>query len=63
MHEDQVISCVKSKEAGPWLVSIVSLKKIEHGLDGDLIIMYPKPYSIYLRGTIRLEVWAPNMGP
>ena len=25
---------------------------IEYGVYGDLIIIYPKPYSIYLRGTI-----------
>ena len=26
------------------------------GVYGDLIIIYPKPYSIYLRGTIRFTV-------
>ena len=31
---------------------IVPLKWIEYGLYGDLIIRYPEPYSIYLRGTI-----------
>ena len=31
---------------------IVPLKQIECGVYGDLIIIYPKPYSIYLRGTI-----------
>ena len=30
---------------------IVPLKYIEYGLYGDLIIVYPKPYSIYLSGT------------
>ena len=35
--------------------SIVPLKYIEYGVYGDLIIIYPKPYSIYLRGTIILE--------
>ena len=33
---------------------IVPLKWIEHGAYGDLSIIYPKPYSIYLRGTIGL---------
>ena len=31
---------------------IVPLKLIEYGVYGDLLKMYPKPYSIYLRGTI-----------
>ena len=31
---------------------IVPLKWVEHGVYGDLILTYPKPYSIYLRGTI-----------
>ena len=31
---------------------IVPLGLIEYGVYGDLIIIYPKPYSIYLRGTI-----------
>ena len=25
---------------------------MEYGVYGDLIVIYPKPYSIYLRGTI-----------
>ena len=33
----------------------VSLKYIEHGVYGDLIMIYPKPYSIYLRGSITLN--------
>ena len=28
------------------------VKGIEYGVYGDLIIKYPKPYSIYLRGTV-----------
>ena len=31
---------------------IVPLKQIDYGVYGDLILIYPKPYSIYLRGTI-----------
>ena len=31
---------------------IVPLKQIEYGVYADLIVIYPKPYSIYLRGTI-----------
>ena len=30
----------------------VVISDIEHGIDGDLLIIYPKPYSNYLRGTI-----------
>ena len=33
------------KELGP-------VRWIEYGVYGDLIIIYTKPYSIYLRGTI-----------
>ena len=28
---------------------------LEYGVYGDLIIIYPKPYSIYLRGAIAVE--------
>ena len=31
---------------------IVPLKQIEYGVCGDLLIICPKPYSIYLRGII-----------
>ena len=31
---------------------IVPLKQIEYGVDGDFIVIYPKPYFIYLRGSI-----------
>ena len=34
--------------------SIVPLKWTGYGVDGDLIIIYPTPYFIYLRGTIML---------
>ena len=34
---------------------------MEYGVYGDLIIIYSKPYSIYLRGgTIGLAVWEDN---
>ena len=36
---------------------IVPLKSIEYGAYGDLIIIYPKPCSIYLRGTLRVGCW------
>ena len=36
-------------------LSVVPLKKIEYGVYGDLIEIYPKPCSIYLRGTIPLK--------
>ena len=28
---------------------------IEYGVYGDLIIIYPQPHSIYLRGTVSLR--------
>ena len=31
---------------------IVPLKNLEYGVFGDLVIIYPKPYPIYVRGTI-----------
>ena len=31
---------------------IVPPKYIDYGVYGDLTIIHPKPYSIYLRGTI-----------
>ena len=31
---------------------IVTLKEIEYGVYGDLIKIYPKPYSICLKGNI-----------
>ena len=34
------------------ILPLRSLKSIEYGVYGDLIIIYPKPYSIDLRGTI-----------
>ena len=40
---------------GVCLEAIVPLKQIEYGVDGDLVIIYPKPYSIYLKGTITLN--------
>ena len=36
------------------LGTIFPLKWIEYGVDGDLITLYPKPYSIYLRAPIGL---------
>ena len=35
--------------------TIVPLKYIEYGVYGKLIIIYPKPYSIYLWGPICRE--------
>ena len=34
---------------------IVPLKQMKYAVYGDLIRIYPKPYSIYLRGTIGFE--------
>ena len=36
--------------------SIVPFMKVENGVYGDLVIIYPKPCSICLRGTIALEL-------
>ena len=33
---------------------IAPLKKIEYGVYGDLIVIYPKPSSIYLMGDYRV---------
>ena len=41
---------------------IVPLKWIEYGVYGDLIMTCPKPYSIYLRGTIRFRVCVSGWG-
>ena len=42
--------------------SIVPLKYVECGVYGDLIMIYPKPYSIYLRGTVGLRVLSLGLG-
>ena len=48
---------------------IVPLKSIEYRVYGDLIMTYPKPYSIYLRETIEFrgagvsQNWAPVGNP
>ena len=40
----------------PTLGFIVSLKWIEYGVYGDVTVRYPKPFSMYLRGTIGFKV-------
>ena len=35
---------------------IAPLKSVEYGVYGDLTIIYPRLYSIYLRRTIKLKV-------
>ena len=40
--------------------NIVPLKYIKYGVYGDLITIYPKPYSIYLRGTIAARMLKPG---
>ena len=32
----------------------ILIKYLEYGVYGDLIIIYPKPYSTYMKGTIGL---------
>ena len=41
----------------------VPLKQIEYGVYGDPVTIYPKSYSIYLRGTINIShhVWAAEL--
>ena len=45
---------------------IVALQSIKYGVYGDPFIIYPKPYSIYLRGTIYIciycRVWVYGLG-
>ena len=66
---------IRSNGMRPWAQSmgfgilglgfIVPLKQIEHGVSGDLIVIYPKPYCIYLRGTIGFRASAlrlPGLG-
>ena len=31
---------------------MVPLQQVEYGVHGDLILIYPEPYSINVRGTI-----------
>ena len=33
----------------------VTLKEIEYGVYGDLNIIYPMPYSIYLKGDYKIN--------
>ena len=35
---------------------MIPLKQIEYGVYGDLIATYPKPHSMYVRGTTGLGV-------
>ena len=58
------LTFVKSSGVGPIrlfpdlnLSPIVPLKWIAFGIYGVLIIIYPKPYSIYFRGTITLNTY------
>ena len=41
----------------PFHQTIVPLTWIEYGVYGDLITIYPKPYSIYLRVTIQSRLF------
>ena len=48
-----------------WLVflkHIVPLKQIEYRVYGDLITIYPKPYSIYLSGVPHFSFRSPKKG-
>ena len=50
-----MVDCRTSVETLATVRAIVPLKQIEYGVFGDLIVIYPKPYSIYLRATIHPE--------
>ena len=39
-------------------ITIVPLKEIEHGVYGDLVIIYPRPYSIYLGGILYIYIYS-----
>ena len=41
---------------------IVPIKEIEYGVYGNLILIYPKPYAITLRGTIGLAFYKNRSG-
>ena len=51
-------SSITRKVMGGNSSVIVPLKWIEHGVYGDLIIIYPRPYSMYFKGIVgfRLEI-------
>ena len=53
MRQFPTIRLLFHSSEGPG--SIVPLKYIEYGVYGDVIIICPKQYSIYLRGTIILD--------
>ena len=38
--------------------NVVIVKQVEYGVYGNLIIIYPKPYFIHLRGTIPVSRFA-----
>ena len=44
LHCDQAVS-------PPWPGVAPPFKSIEYAVHRDLILLYPKPYSIYLRGS------------
>ena len=43
---------IAAQRFGICLGSVVPLKQIEYGVYGALFMIYPKPYSIHLRGAI-----------
>ena len=46
----------KNEPFTPYTVHpAVPLNKTEYGVYGHLVIIYPKPYSIYLRGPVSLK--------
>ena len=52
LYSSQPIELISSTGVPGKVRFIVPLKQIDYGVYGDLITIYPKPYSIYFRGTI-----------
>ena len=50
---------VSNLSSSSRVLVVVHLKQIEYGVYGDLIITYPMPYSIYVRGIISAESFTP----
>ena len=53
VHQVSSDPSAPQETTGGSVWTFVPLKQIEFGVYGELIIRYPKPYSIYLRGAYR----------
>ena len=50
--ESETMTSSTNSQVSSTHETIVPLEWIEHGVYGGFIITYPRPYSIYLRGTV-----------